>query len=201
MIGDSTVADMYGWGPAFGKRFSNKTKIVNFAKNGATLPSLSDKLDELLKLDPDYELIQFGHNDQKRYDLNAYSANLKSYVDRIKKAGGQPVIVSSVTRRTFDENGKIISQLVKSEKYTFKGNLTEYAQAAQTVANDLNLPFIDLHTRSIEHHNKIGREESMTYNFVQSDNTHFSKKGSEAITDLIIEEIKTAFPELSEYLK
>ena len=146
-------------------------------------------------------LIQFGHNDQKRYDLNAYSANLKSYVDRIKKAGGQPVIVSSVTRRTFDENGKIISQLVKSEKYTFKGNLTEYAQAAQTVANDLNLPFIDLHTRSIEHHNKIGREESMTYNFVESDNTHFSKKGSEAITDLIIEEIKTALPELSEYLK
>lgn len=201
LIGDSTVADMYGWGPAFSKRFSNKARIVNFAKNGATLPSLSDKLDELLKLKPDYVFIQFGHNDQKRYDLNAYSANLKSYVDRIRKAGGKPVVVSSVTRRTFDENGKIISQLVKSEKYTFKANLTAYAQAAKTVARDLNLPFIDLHTCSIEHHNNIGREESMTYNFVENDMTHFSKKGADAITDLIIEEMKTAVPELTEYLK
>jgi lysophospholipase L1-like esterase len=158
-------------------------------------------LDELLELKPDYVLIQFGHNDQKRYNLDAYSANLKSYVDRIRKAGGKPVIVSSVTRRTFGENGEIISQLVKSEKYTFKGNLTEFAQAAHTVARDLNLPFIDLHTRSIEHHNKIGQEESMTYNFVENDKTHFSKKGAEAITDLIIEEMKTAVPELSGYLK
>ena len=36
----------------------------------------------------------------------------------------------------------------------------------------LNLPFIDLHAASIAHHNKIGRDESMTYNFKEGDNTH-----------------------------
>ena len=65
----------------------------------------------------------------------------------------------------------------------------------------LNLPFIDLHTRSIDHHNKIGKEESMTYNFNEGDMTHFCKKGAEVITDLIIEEMKAAVPELTEYLK
>jgi len=41
----------------------------------------------------------------------------------------------------------------------------------------------------------------MTYNFNEGDMTHFCKKGAEVITDLIIEEMKAAVPELTEYLK
>ena len=41
----------------------------------------------------------------------------------------------------------------------------------------------------------------MTYNFKEGDKTHFNKKGAEAITDLIIEELKIAVPELAGYLK
>lgn len=201
LIGDSTVADQYGWGPAFSRRFGNNASVINFAKNGATLQSLSERLDDLLKIKPDYVLIQFGHNDQKIYDTKVYSEYLKSYVGRIQKAGGIPVIVSSVTRRTFDENGKIISQLVKNEKYTFKANLKAHACAAQTVARELNVPFIDLYTLSVEHHNMIGPEESMTYNFEENDRTHFSTKGAEAISDLIIKEISIVIPSLTEYLK
>ena len=37
LIGDSTVAVQSGWGPAFTKRFDKRVKIVNYAKNGATL--------------------------------------------------------------------------------------------------------------------------------------------------------------------
>jgi lysophospholipase L1-like esterase len=86
LIGDSTVAVQSGWGPAFAGRFNNKAKVLNYAKNGATLQALSKRLDELVKLKPDYVLIQFGHNDQKRYDTKAYSTHLKSYVARIRKA-------------------------------------------------------------------------------------------------------------------
>ena len=201
LIGDSTVAVQSGWGPAFAKRFEDRAKIVNYAKNGATLQALSGKLDELVQLQPDYVLIQFGHNDQKRYDTQVYKAHLQSYVDRIQKGGGKPIIVSSVTRRSFDENGRIVSNFVQNEKYSYKATLTDYAKTAEALARELNLPFLDLHRVSIAHHNEIGREESMTYNFIEGDKTHFNKKGAEAITDLIIEELKIAVPELAGYLK
>lgn len=201
LIGDSTVAEQSGWGPAFASRFNAHAEIINYAKNGATLQALSKKLDALVKLKPDYVLIQFGHNDQKRYDTTVYSDHLRSYAKRIQKADGKPVIVSSVTRRSFDKNGKIVSNLVKNEKYTYKANLTAYAKAAEAVARELKLPFIDLHAASIAHHNKIGREASMAYNFKEGDRTHFNRKGGEAMTDLILKEIQTAVPEISTYLK
>ena len=201
LIGDSTVAEQSGWGPAFAERFDRRAKIVNYAKGGATLKSLSTKLDELVQHQPDYVLIQFGHNDQKRYDTAVYRDHLKSYVERIQQAGGQPVIVSSVTRRSFDAQGKIVSNLVRNEKYSYRGTLTDYANAAEAVAKELNLPFIDLHRASIAHHNKIGRAASMAYNFKEGDKTHFNKKGAEAITGLILEELKTAVPELAAYVK
>lgn len=201
LIGDSTVAVQSGWGPAFAERFEDRAKIVNYAKNGATLQALSKKLDELVQLQPDYVLIQFGHNDQKRYDTTVYRDHLKSYVERIRKFGGKAVIVSSVTRRSFDAQGKIVSNLVQNEKYSYKATLTDYAKTAEALAKELNLPFLDLHRVSIAHHNEIGREESMTYNFKEGDKTHFNRKGAKAITDLIIEELKTTIPELAVYLK
>ena len=201
LIGDSTVAVQSGWGPAFAERFDSRAKIVNYSKNGATLQALSKKLDDLVRLKPDYVLIQFGHNDQKRYDTTVYSDHLRSYVQRIRKSGGKAVIVSSVTRRSFDVHGKIVPILIKNEKYNYQGTLTDYANAAEAVAGELNLPFIDLHRVSIAHHNKIGREESMTYNFQEGDTTHFNKKGAEAITDLILGELKTVVPELTTFLK
>lgn len=201
LIGDSTVGDMYGWGPAFSKRFTEKAAIFNFAKNGATLSSLSGNLDELLVLKPDYVLIQFGHNDQKRYDTLVYSEFLRSYVDRIQKAGGKPIIISSVTRRTFNHRGEIVPQLVRNEKYTFKADLTAYATAARNTAKELNVPFIDLNTLSIQHHNSIGPNESKMYNYTPDDKTHFSEKGAQAIAGLIINEIGQVVPELYEYIK
>ena len=201
LIGDSTVAEQSGWGPAFAERFDSRAKILNYAKNGATLQALSKRLDELVQLQPDYVLIQFGHNDQKRYDTTVYSNHLKSYVERIQKAGGQPVIVSSVTRRSFDADGKIVSNLVKNGKYTYQGTLTDYANAAEAVAKEMKLPFIDLHRISIAHHNEIGREVSMTYNFREGDKTHFNRTGAEAIAGLILDELESVLPELATYVK
>jgi lysophospholipase L1-like esterase len=115
--------------------------------------------------------------------------------------GGKPVIVSSVTRRTFDATGKIDDKVVRSEKSNLKGTLTDYARTAQAVAEEKKLPFIDLHRLSIAHHNQIGREASMTYNWKEGDTTHFNRKGAEAITDLIVPELKKIIPELATCLK
>ncbi len=197
LIGDSTVAEQSGWGPAFATRYNAQTKVLNHAVNGATLESLSKKLDALIQLKPDYILIQFGHNDQKRYGTDVYSTHLKSYVDRIRKAGLKPIIVSSVTRRTFDKNGKILSIKAQTEKYTFKADLASYAEAAKTVAAEEKVPFIDLHAISVAHQNAIGPEASMTYNFEEGDKTHFNQKGAAAIADLIIPEFIKVAPELA----
>jgi lysophospholipase L1-like esterase len=191
LIGDSTVATTYGWGPAFAGRLNERAKALNFAKNGATLDSLSRKLDELLKEKPDHVLIQFGHNDMKRYDAEAYGEKLRGYIGRVKKAGGRPVALSSVTRRHFDKEGKIAPRSVEGR------TLPGFAKVARRVAKEEDVPFIDLNAISIRHHNRIGPEASVAYNFEKTDRTHFSVKGGEAIADLVIRELKTAVPELA----
>ena len=196
LIGDSTVAEQSGWGPAFAKCFADGVEVHNHAVNGATLESLSKRLDNLLALKPDYVLIQFGHNDQKRYDTEVYSAKLKSYIERVQAADATPVVVSSVVRRTFDEDGKIVQGIVKTPKFTLKASLTEYAKAAGTTAGQMEVAFIDLHQISMEHHNRIGPGESHTYDFKEGDSTHFNAKGGKAIAALLLPEVVTIVPEL-----
>ena len=195
LIGDSTVASTYGWGPAFADRVTDQVTVLNYAKNGATLDSLSKKLLALLKAKPDYVIIQFGHNDMKRYDAKVYGDKLKGYVERIRKAGSKPIIFSSVTRRKFDENGKI-KPAVFSERI-----LPTYALSAKAVAKETKALFLDLNTISIEHNNKLGPELSLAYNFRKTDTTHFSKNGAKGIAALIIKQLKTTVPELAEHLK
>jgi lysophospholipase L1-like esterase len=196
LIGDSTVADTYGWGPAFASAVNKQVTVLNFAKNGAILDSLSKKLDLLIKQKPNYILIQFGHNDMKRYNAKAYGEKLKDYVQRVTRGGSKAIVLSSVTRRTFDEKGNIAPRIIKGDR-----TLPAFARVAERVAKESGVPFINLNSISIEHHNKIGPDASKAYNFIKSDSTHFSKIGAKAIADLIIKELKTVVPELVPYLK
>jgi pectinesterase len=195
LIGDSTVANTYGWGPAFAKRFDQRTSVLNFSKNGATLESLSSKLDELLLQKPDYVLIQFGHNDQKRYDTDVYRSKLESYVKRVTAAGSKAIVLSSVTRRNFGDDGKI-----EFREEGVKANLTFFAKAAGEVALEQNVTFLDLHSASVAYHNAIGPQASEEYNFNKDDTTHFSPAGAEAITNLVIEELRMSVPEFADYV-
>ena len=196
LIGDSTVATTYGWGPALAERFNDSVTVLNYAVNGATLDSLSGKLDRLIEQMPDYVLIQFGHNDMKKYDAEAYGKKLTGYIQRVTRGGGQAIVLSSVTRRNFNEEGKIAPRIINGNR-----TLPEFAQAAKAVAGENKVPFIDLNAISIEHHNKIGPKASAAYNFDETDTTHFSKAGAAAIADLILSELTTVDPEFSKYLK
>ncbi len=196
LIGDSTVASTYGWGPALAELVSDEVTVLNFAKNGATLASLSKKLDELLEKRPDYVLIQFGHNDMKRYDAQTYSAKLKNYLERIKRGGCKPIVLSSVTRRNFDRDDKISPRIMNGDR-----SLPAFSRSAKAIAKEEQVPFVDLNSISIAHHNAIGPEASSVYNYDEKDTTHFSKKGAKAIAALIIKELKIVAPKLSTYFK
>ncbi|MFH5805133.1 rhamnogalacturonan acetylesterase [Alienimonas sp. DA493] len=196
LIGDSTVADTYGWGPAFAERFDDRTTVLNFARNGARLDTLSKRLDELLEKSPDYVLIQFGHNDQKKYGVETYKKNLTDYVRRAKAAGARPIVLSSVTRRNFGPDGKILPRTEGVH-----GGLPAFAAAAGEVARRETVPFIDVYRISVEHHNRLGPEASAAYDFADDDQTHFSPAGAAATADLIVDELKVARPELAPRLR
>lgn len=198
LIGDSTVTDQSGWGRAFAGRFNDQVEVRNFSAGGRSSKSWYDeeRLPEVLMLKPDYVLIQFGHNDQpgkgpqrETDPATSYRDYLKIYVKAFREIGAAPFLVSSVTRRRFDENGKIQS------------TLTPWADAAKAVAVEVKVPFIDLHSASIDYHNKIGPKASMAFNPKEGDATHFNPKGAEAIADLIIQQLKPASKDLARYLK
>ena len=198
LIGDSTVADKSGWGKAFAGRFNAQVTVLNFAVGGRSSKSWYDdgRLPEALAAEPDYVLIQFGHNDQpgkgterETDPATTYREYLQVYVKEFRSVGAEVIILSSVVRRNFDENGRINS------------TLTPWAEAAKAVAADSDVSFIDLHAASMDYHNRIGSEASMAFDPKHGDTTHLNQEGAEAITDLILVELIPVAKNLAAYLK
>ncbi len=192
LIGDSTVTDSAGWGKAFADRFDTDVHVLNFAMGGRSSKSWYEekRLPAVLKVKPDYALIQFGHNDQPGKGPNretdpatTYRDFLKLYVRELRDAGCHPILVSPVTRRIFDKSNTIAS------------SLTPWAEAAKAVAKEMDVPFVDLHTSSVNYHNRLGPEASQAFNPKEGDVTHLNKKGAEAVADLIIKELKVSAKE------
>src|SRR5262249_33370922 len=126
LVGDSTVAPVNGWGPGFCALTSPEVTCVNLGKNGRSTSSYRaegswDKVIEQLKsggsFRATYVLIQFGHNDQpgkagRSTDLaTEFPANMRRYAQEVAAAGGKPVLVTPLTRRSF-QNGKLKADLV-----------------------------------------------------------------------------------------
>ena len=51
--------------------------------------------------------IQFGHNDQKIAPPESMGTNLTLMVQQVRALGAEPVLVTSLTRRTFNADGTI----------------------------------------------------------------------------------------------
>jgi alpha-L-fucosidase len=179
-------------------RVKGEVKVLNFAVGGRSSRSWHDerRLPPALAEKPDSVLIQFGHNDQpgkgperETDPATGYRDYLRLYVNDFRKVGAKPIILSSVVRRIFDENGKI------------KSTLGPWAEAAKAVATERNVPFIELHAASLELQNRLGPAASMTFNLLEGDTSHFNRKGAEAIADLIVARLKDVAPELADRLK
>ena len=187
LVGDSTVTDDKGWGGAFAETIGNRATVINFAVGGRSAKSFLDegRLPAVLAAEPDYVFIQFGHNGQpgkgayRETDPNgSYRDYLITYIDAFRAIGAEPIIVSSVTRRRFDKTGHI------------RSTLGPWAHAAEAVAREQGVVFVDLHGRSIELHNRIGREASMAFNPAPEDITHFNDIGAAQIAALVFAELR-----------
>lgn len=95
-------------------------------------------------------------------------------VDQVRSAGGSPILVTSLTRRTFNTTtGKVIE------------NLAPQVIAALEVAKENKAQFIDLNKASTAYINAIGQSNADLYNLASGDRTHLNPSGEKLFGNLV----------------
>jgi lysophospholipase L1-like esterase len=226
LVGDSTVALKNGWGPGFCDLLATSTACVNMAKNGRSSRSYRAEgswdavLAELRRSSvKSWVLIQFGHNDQpgkaeRSSDLaTEFPENLRRYVREVKAAGATPVLVTSLTRRTF-RNGRVAD------------DLGPWAAATRRIAAEEATALLDLNAESTLAVQAMGGREANTLamappppvvaqgdpdNSVPAprnedttavfDYTHLGQKGSAFFGKMVARELTEAVPSLRQYFR
>lgn len=218
IAGDSTVQtyDEYwrpeaGWGQMIPRYFNEELSFSNQSIGGRSSKTFitEGRLDSILRsIRPnDYFLIQFGHNDAtiSRPDRYAsvpdYKEYLKTYINGARQRGAEPILVTPVGRRDFQEaTGQ------------FNISFPEYVQGMKEVAVELQVELVDLSARSVEYFNEIGPEGTLAV-FLHTDpgvyqafpngsqdNTHFQEYGAIQMARLVAEEIEQSDSELKDYV-
>ncbi|MEH7239057.1 rhamnogalacturonan acetylesterase [Bacillus sp. JJ1562] len=217
IAGDSTVSDCppneeprAGWGQVLNHYFLDNIIIHNLAIGGRSSKSFIDekRLETILnEIQPnDYLFIQFGHNDQKQdhrrtEPYSSYHSYLNQYIVGAREKNAIPVLVTSMHRRNFDENGKIVN------------SLGEYPEAMKALAKEQQVSLIDLWNESKQLYESLGPEkckdlflwlepgEHPNYPDGICDDTHFREEGAHKFASIIAKEIKENIPNLEKYVK
>ena len=200
LAGNSTVVDeaeepWCGWGQIFPGFFTSDIAIANYAESGeaantfVTSKRFAKLLSKMRK--GDYLFIEFGHNDQKQKGegkgpYTSYKSDLKYLASKTREKGAIPVLVTSMHRRFFDDNGKV------------KNTHGDYPDAVRQLAKEENITLIDLNNMSATLYEAWGVEGSKRA-FVHypagtfpnqkeplADNTHFNPYGGTEIARCIL---------------
>jgi lysophospholipase L1-like esterase len=218
LVGDSTVASKSGWGDAFAKLLTSGVECTNMGRGGRSSKSYRDEghWQKVLDLKPTWVLIQFGHNDQpgkgptrETDPKTTFRENLARYVSEARAIGAKPVLVTSLTRRNFNAEGKIVSgqlePMADAAGEKKPDYLNGYAEGARAVAAEQKVPLIDLNARSIEQMNQLGPKAAVAFDAeskdpTKPDRTHLSAKGAEETARLVAAEVRKNAPELAKLL-
>src|SRR6195952_4801996 len=206
LIGDSTQTNNAGYGRGFCANLTAEVDCVNMAKGGASTRTFREQglWDRALATKPDYMVIQFGHNDlvtkdhaDRQVALPQYVENLKRFVTEARAAGIKPVLVTPLTRRYFQSDGKIHS------------DLGEYSEAMRGVAREMKVPLIELQNESIAYLDKMGEPAGNKLAITKKDNdgktifdkTHLNWRGSYLFGRMVAVDFGKAAPELKKYVR
>lgn len=207
LIGDSTCQNntrktypQHGWGQVFSAFIDEKHKIINLAKNGRSSKSFLEEglfkpCEENIS-NGDYLFIQFGHNDEKEDEarhtdpFTTYQEYLLYYINVARKNNATPILLSSIYRRHFDENGNV------------KDNChLDYPKAMEELAKQENVIYIDMCNLTkqllIDLGDKKSKELFMNFkpntykNYPEGkiDNTHLRLKGAKEVCKILVDEI------------
>ncbi|WP_017812679.1 rhamnogalacturonan acetylesterase [Paenibacillus shenyangensis] len=207
LAGDSTVTDQpadgypyAGWGQLLPSRLKHDVCVDNHAVSGRSSKSFiqQGRLDRIREvLHPgDFLFIQFGHNDEKtdaaRHTdpFTTYKEYLTEYITIARDQQAIPVLLTPVSRRIFDTQGRL------------EDTHGDYLTAMRELADEQQVPLIDLAQRTRQLLEKLGPEASkelfvwlypgeyMNFPAGSQDNTHFQEYGASRVADLVIEGIR-----------
>lgn len=188
--------------------------IRNFAKNGRSTKSFmaDGRLSQIEKEigAGDFLFIQFGHNDEKETDptrytkpFGEYQENLRIYAQVAKKVGAHAVFITPLERRCYEEEHRL-----------GPSNHSEYVKAMKEVAEELNLPLIDLYEASREALTKAGASVTGKWYMhipagiypykpegLDTDNTHLVYEGAVIFSGMIAKGLKELGGEYADLLR
>ena len=213
LAGDSTVTDQdlepwASWGQFITNYFDDNIVVANYAVSGSTLRSFKSSLrlkKVLSVIKPgDYLIVEFAHNDEKEKGegigpWDSYSASLREYVQAARDKGAIPILITPVQRRAFNTDG------------TLKPTHGDYPDAMRKVAQEMNVPLVDITKLTTTLYESWGDEPSRKA-FVQypantfpgqkeklEDNTHFNSFGANEIALCVIKGLRDLNSPLAQY--
>jgi lysophospholipase L1-like esterase len=210
IAGDSTVTDQpaeypynpsstyCGWGQMFPQFLNNGIAVSNHAQSGSTTQDFKDINWKAFKdkiKEGDYLIVEFGHNDQKIDSLDAfggYADNLRYYINFARECGATPILCSPINRIIFQEDGTLLNLL------------GEYRNAVKSVAEEMNVPFIDLWSRTTEYFETAGPVKSWSFfwgNGTDRDYTHTNDFGGSVIARFVAQEMIKQDVKIADFIK
>ena len=226
LVGDSTMATKSGYGDALCARFKPEVTCLNVARGGRSTKSfraegLWGQVMTLLRDRPagqtDVVLMQFGHNDQpgkpgRSTDLQTeFPVNLANYIADVAPTGARLVMLTPLTRRSFDAQGR---RLFSSRPW---------ADATIRVSAEHQVPLLDLNAISHAAVQAMGETEADTLAMAPKpidapaqaassperagaanpvfDRTHLGAKGAQVFSAMVAEQLVVVMPELKRWMR
>jgi lysophospholipase L1-like esterase len=190
VIGDSTVCDQpsepfNSWGQMLPRFFKPVVAVANHAESGESIGSSLgagrfNKIWSQMKKG-DYLIIQYGHNDMKSKAPNAvqtFHDDFGKVVDKARSLGGIPVLCTPVSRHTFGADGKVSN--------SFNG----YPDAVRSVAQEKNVPLIDLQKMTAAFYEALGDQPSHRAFATLTEGTHHGDYGSYEVAKCVLMGLK-----------
>lgn len=207
-LGDSLMQvnkeDTYpqtGWPQELSSYLKDDVKVLDFALNGRSTKSFINEGVFQKALDQakpgDICFISFGHNDEKIEDSTRYTDPYTSYeknlcymANEMCSSGCKVILLSSICRLRYDENGVL--------RHTHG----EYPKAMEDIANKTKRTYIDLEkitydalsSNSLEENEKyymiLKKDEYKNYPDGKDDHTHLTVTGAKWVCSLLVPYLK-----------
>jgi len=198
IAGDSTVTDQpaeypyvpsetyCGWGQVLPELLDPGITVSNHAQSGSStaafigtnLNAFKDKIKKGNIL-----ICEFGHNDQKVKELDAYGGyaeRLRYFVRLAREKGAYVILNSPINRIIFEKDG------------TLKNLLGEYRNAVRDVAKEMDVPFVDMWQLTTDYFEKAGPVKSWCFfrcKGEERDYTHTNDIGGSLIARMFAQEV------------